>query len=317
MPTQARRTSVRLKTAILGPTPQLLGFVMGLLIVPLATVHAQQGQTASLTGIVIDASGAALSGVSLTASSPQLIGGARRTETDGEGRYRFASLLPGAYEVAVTHAGFKAVVYSDIRLLPGLGPTLDIRMDVAPVAETVNVHTAAPMIDVQSSASLTVIDRQFIDNLPLDRRVLGFVNLAPGVTADNAFGGSMSANPFSLDGTGGNEPGWGVPLAEPNANWLDAIQIVSLGSAAEYGEFTGARANAITRSGSNRFSGLAEYLDNEVELDREQSRVVAPQSCAELPAHRGARTVGYERPDRWPHYPRSPVVFRGLGVLQV
>jgi hypothetical protein len=64
------------------------------------------------------------------------------------------------------------------------------------------------MVDVHSSASLTVIDRELLDNLPLDRRVIDFVNLAPGVTANTAFGGSLSANPFSLDGTDGNEAGW-------------------------------------------------------------------------------------------------------------
>jgi hypothetical protein len=112
---------------------------------------------------------------------------------------------------------------------------------------------------VRTSSSPTLIDRKLLENLPLSRTVSESVNLAPGVVRDVAFGGSVNSNPFSMDGTNGNEPGWGTPTATPNLNWIEELQVVSLGADAQYGEYTGALANAITRSGSNRFSGLGDF----------------------------------------------------------
>lgn len=220
---------------------------------------AQRGQTASLAGTVKDTSGAVLAGVTLTASSPQLIGGPQTTETDAEGRYRFSSLLPGTYEVAAARQGFKTLKHTSIELPPGLGLIVDFKLELAPVAEVVNVEAVVPAVDVHSSASPVVIDQELVHNLPLDRSVVTYVNLAPGVTNNVAFGGMFRGNPVSLDGTSGNDPEYGAPFAAPNANWIDQIQIVSLGANAQYGDYTGSRFNAITRSGSNRFSGLAEY----------------------------------------------------------
>ena len=219
----------------------------------------QQGQSSSLTGVITDASGSVLAGVSVVVSSPQLVGGPRETLTGNDGRYRVAWLLPGTYEVRAARSGFRTVLRNGVDLPPGLGLTIDLQLELSPIAETLSVSAASPTIDVHSSASPTIISRQLLEHLPLDRRVIDYVNLAPGVTGNTALGGSSHANPISIDGTDGNEPGWGTPAATPSSHWLDAIQVVSAGAGAEYGEFTGARINAITRSGGNRFSGLTEY----------------------------------------------------------
>ena len=236
----------------------------GLLMAFLSSdAFAQNGQTASLAGTVKDASGAVLPEVTLTVSSPQLIGGPQQTQSDAEGRYRFASLLPGTYEITAALDRFKTLRQPGIELPPGLGLTLDFHLELAPVAEVVNVEAAAPAIDVHSSALPTLIGQRLLQNLPLDRPGDAYrgvyVNLAPGVTGQVAFGGAAYTNPFSLDGTDGNDPAFGFSGGSPNRNWIDEIQIVALGANAQYGEYTGARVNAITRSGSNRFSGLAEY----------------------------------------------------------
>src|SRR5262245_64755673 len=80
---------------------------------------AQQGQTATLSGTVTDSSGAALAEVTLTVSSPSLIGGARQATTDAGGQYRFASLSPGIYAVTIARQGFKTVRHSAFELPPG------------------------------------------------------------------------------------------------------------------------------------------------------------------------------------------------------
>lgn len=220
---------------------------------------AQRGQTGSIAGVVRDTSGAVLNAVAIAAESPQLIGGPQRTATDAEGRYRFHNLLPGMYEITVALNGFKTVRQSGIELPAGVGVTIDFELEVAPVAEQVHVEVAAAPIDVRTSASPMLIDRHLLENLPLDRSVVTYVNLAPGVTNNIGFGGSFRANPFSLDGTTGNEPEYGTPIAVPNVNWIDQIQIVGVGANAEYGDYTGTRFNAVTRSGANRVSGLVEY----------------------------------------------------------
>ncbi len=220
---------------------------------------AQQGQTGSIAGAAHDETGAVLSDVAITIASPELIGGPQSAQSDSTGRFRFATLLPGTYELTASLAGFKTVRHSGIRVEPGFGVTLDLRLTVAPVAETVYVDSAGAPIDVHSAAAPVVMDRELLEHLPLVRNVSDYVNLAPGIFGGVAFGASAQANTFSVDGTVGNDPDWGTPYAKPNATWFDSIQIVSLGANAQYGEFTGVRINAITRSGANRFSGLSDF----------------------------------------------------------
>jgi len=222
-------------------------------------VFAQSGQDGGLVGTVRDTSGAVLNAATLTAASPQLIGQPQTAKTDASGRYRFPFLPPGVYEIVAEQSGFKRTAHSGITVLPGLTFTVDFEMEVAAVTETVRVDAPHPVVDVRTSASSTLVDRKLIENLPLSRTVSDSVSLVPGVIQGVAFGGSLVSNPFSMDGTSGNEPGFGTPTVFPNLNWIEELQVVSLGADAQYGEFTGAQVNAITRSGSNRFSGLADY----------------------------------------------------------
>ena len=160
---------------------------------------AQRGQDAGLVGTVRDASGGVLAGATVTVSSPELIGGAQASTTDPQGAYRFPFLPPGQYEIIVEHTRFTRTQRSDVRLLPGLTLTVDFSLDVTAVNETVLVTGAAPLVDVRTSASPTLIGRRLIENLPLSRPVSDSVNLAPGVIRGVAFGGSFLSNPFSLE----------------------------------------------------------------------------------------------------------------------
>lgn len=219
---------------------------------------AQRGQDAGLVGTVRDPSSAVVAGASVTVSSPQMIGGAQTVRSDAQGTYRFAFLPPGEYVIVAEQAGFRSTMRSGIALQPGLTFTLDFTLAVAAMNEDVTVKAVAPVVDVGTSAVTTLVDRKLLENLPLSRNARDTVNLAPGVARNVAFGGSVSSNPFSLDGANGNEPGWGTPTVTPNLNWMEELQVVSIGADARYGEFTGALTNAITRSGSNRFSGFGD-----------------------------------------------------------
>ena len=227
------------------------------LLVPLPAA-AQNGQDSALVGVVRDQSGAIVSGAAVQVSSTALVGGPQQTTTDGAGGYRFAFLPPGAYGVRVQHAGFASTART-LTLTPGATLTLDLVLSINRIEQSVKVAAAAPIVDVHTSAAPTVIDRTLLEALPLPRGALGIVNLAPGVTHDVGLGGTLYANPLFLDGTSANEPGLGQAILSPNLNWLEEVQVISIGADARYGEYTGAMANAITRSGSNRLSGRGEF----------------------------------------------------------
>jgi hypothetical protein len=124
-----------------------------------------------------------------------------------------------------------------------------------------------------------------LQNLPTGRFQPDIINLTPGVTGNVAFGGAQSSNALLMDGVDVSDPESGTPWSFFNYNWVDQVQIVSLGANAEYGEFTGVAANSIIRSGSNKFTGLGEYLmerknwiaDNTTSLSDALRRTFSPR----------------------------------------
>jgi carboxypeptidase family protein/TonB-dependent receptor-like protein len=241
------------------PVVPVLAFVCAMLgaATPLL---AQAVQTSALTGTVKDSTGAVLPGVTVSVSSPQQVGGVQTSVTDAQGIYRFPALRPGVYEMETALAGFKTVKRSDIVLALGTTATIDISLSVASVSETVQVTGESPIVDVKSSASNTQLTDAMLQNLPTGRFQPDIINLTPGVNSQVAFGGAQNSNALLMDGVDVSDPEGGTPWSFFNYNWVEQVQIVSLGANAEYGEFTGVAANSIIRSGGNRFTGLVEYL---------------------------------------------------------
>ena len=225
-----------------------------------APVLAQAVQTATLTGTVKDTSGAVLPGVTVNVSSPSQVGGVQTTTTDAQGIYRFPALHPGVYQMEAVLPGFNTMKRSGIVLPLGTTITIDVALAVASVSETVEVTAASPVVDIKSSASNTQLTDAMLQNLPTGRFQPDIINLTPGVTSNVAFGGAQSSNALLMDSVDVSDPEGGSPWSFFNYNWVQEVQVVSLGANAEYGEFTGVAANSIIRSGSNRFSGLGEYL---------------------------------------------------------
>jgi hypothetical protein len=225
-----------------------------------APVSAQQGQDAMIVGTVRDASRSVIVGANVTVSSGALVGGPRSVTTDRAGGYRVPALAPGDYDVIATAPGFRLWNRAGISLRPGATATIDATLALEGVVETMSVTPNLPSgLDVHTSAASTVIPRAILDNLPLSRNASSLVNLVPGVINDVAFGGSRSANLFTLDGATGTEPGWGIPVADPSPSWIEQLQVVTFGADAQFGEYTGAAMNALTRSGTNRRSGEISF----------------------------------------------------------
>jgi hypothetical protein len=246
---------------------------------------AQAVQTSALTGTVKDSTGAVLPGVTVNVSSPQQIGGVQTSVSDSQGIYRFPALRPGVYEMETTLTGFRTVKRSDVVLALGTTTTIDVTLAVASVSETVQVTGESPVVDVKSSASNTQLSTEMLQNLPTGRFQPDIINLTPGVNSNVAFGGSQSSNALLMDGVDVSDPEGGTPWSFFNYNWIEQVQIVSLGANAEYGQFTGVAANSIIRSGSNKFNGLVEYLterknwiaDNTTSLSPELQKTFTPR----------------------------------------
>jgi hypothetical protein len=223
-------------------------------------LFAQAVQTAALTGTVKDSTGAVLPGATVNVSSPSQVGGVQTSVSDSQGIYRFPALRPGVYEMEATLQGFKTVKQSGITLPLGTTITIDVTMSVASVSETVQVTGTTPVVDIKSSASNTQLPDTMLQNLPTGRFQPDIINLTPGINGNVAFGATQSSNALLMDGVDVSDPEGGTPWSFFNYNWVEQVQIVALGANAEYGEFTGVAANSIIRAGSNRWTGLGEYL---------------------------------------------------------
>src|SRR5436190_23080625 len=111
---------------------------------------AQSATTGSIAGVVRDATGAALPGVTVEAASPALIEKVRTVVTDGEGQYKIVDLRPGTYTVTFTLPGFSTVKREGIELTTGFTATVNGELKVGAVAETLTVTGASPVVDVHN-----------------------------------------------------------------------------------------------------------------------------------------------------------------------
>ena len=123
-------------------------FLLGFLALP-AFAHAQT----TLAGVVRDASGGVLPGVTVEASSSALIEKVRSAVTDGSGQYRITELTPGTYTVTYTLPGFARVVREGLTLSGSGAITIDIELRVGGLEETVTVTGETPVVDVQTHAA--------------------------------------------------------------------------------------------------------------------------------------------------------------------
>src|SRR5436190_20908049 len=115
-----------------------------------------QVETGSITGTVTDASSAVLPGVTVTLTGQKLIGGAQTQISDANGGFRFDRLPPGAYTLKFELQGFKAVTRDDIRISAAFVATVNARLEVGNVNETITVTGDAPTIDTRSNVQQTV-----------------------------------------------------------------------------------------------------------------------------------------------------------------
>jgi hypothetical protein len=235
----------------------LFGVLMTLaLLIASAPGLLAQETTGAIEGVVRDAGGAVLPGVTVTATGPV---GTLTTVSDGEGRYRFPRLPSGRYTVRAALDGF-APATSTVDLVVGSTNTVPFELAIAGLTETIEVSGAASPVDLRSPQTATSISRERLELIPRGRDFTDVVAQAAGAANESQAGGisidgsSGSENRFVIDGIDTTSPQVGTNAVPMRAEFLEEVQVKSAGYAAEFGGSTGGVINAITKSGTNELA---------------------------------------------------------------
>ena len=217
-----------------------------------------QSLTGSITGVVKDEQGAVLPGVTITLVGRQ---GTKTAVTDAAGVYRFPALEVGTYVINAELSGFAKAQSPEIAISPGNELASDLILKVGSFSDTITVTGESPTVDVASSATQTSISQSLLFSAPITRTAINVINYAPGVNSSSAYGGGAgSGNALLIDGVDTRDPSGGTAWTFYNYNVVEEYQFQGLGAPAEYGGFTGAVVNTITKSGGNRYSGLFDFF---------------------------------------------------------
>lgn len=231
-------------------------FVAILILAMAGGALAQSNMSGAIQGTVKDADGGVLPGVAVTVRSDALVSGVQRTFSDERGSYRFPSLPPGEYVIEAELAGFRTTRQEGVRVALGQGLAVSLQMSLATATEEVTVTAEAPIVSVVDNAVSAGFDQEYLERQPLPRDVNTLVNYAPAVNNGHAYGGTEERTiAFNLDGVNVSNPASGEHWALTNMDWLKEVQVVGLGAPAEYGGFTGAVFNLVTKSGGNQLRG--------------------------------------------------------------
>jgi hypothetical protein len=251
-----------------------------LLVVPGAAFG--QAYFGSVTGVLTDQTGAVIAGAKVTLIDRDK-GYSFNETSDMKGRYLYRSIPPGFYSVTASMPGFEKTVRTGIHVDVNQNATANMSLKVSSSSQTVEVKSQAQGLDSEDATTGLVIDRKFINDLPLvDRYVMDLTMLTPGVTETDdqcsigctgtnfvSNGSRNSTADVLMDGATvtNYEPNGGVTNVTytPSPEAVDEFRVEQSNFSAEYG-FSGASVvNMITRSGSNTFhGGVYEFIRNTI-----------------------------------------------------
>lgn len=260
-----------------------LALICVLLACIAGTTPAQAQQvTASITGQVTDPSGAAVAGAKVTATDTQR-GTQYTAQTNTGGRYLISNLSVGTYDIKVENQGFQTATQSNITLQLNQVAKLDFSLQVGNVATTVEVTSAAPVLQTESTQLGQVIDSRTNTTLPLATRnyvqltllAAGSVHPSPqdftnGQTTSGSGrpyvnGNREQANNFILDGMDNNQVSDNLVGYAPSVDAIQEFNEITQNAPADFGNFMGAIVSTSIKSGTNAFHGdLFEFFRNNV-----------------------------------------------------
>ena len=244
---------------------------------------AQTANTGALTGTVTDVSGAVVANADVTVDS-EASGATRKAITGVDGVYRVPLLPPGSYRVEASKDGFKLAVRSGVTVAVTESTGLDIQLEVGSSTETITVTANAAQVDYVSTQLGDVIDDKKMQNIPLNgRSYLDLLGLQAGVVPINTtgsgepisgslYGGRLSvnggredANAFFVNAMNVEETNYNGASIVPILDSIQEFRLLTNTFDAEYGHFSGAIVNVVTKSGTNDVHGTAfEFLRNQI-----------------------------------------------------
>jgi len=239
-------------------------FALLLLVLALAVPAMAQEQRASIEGVIKDASGAVLPGVTVEAKN-LAVGSVVTTVTDASGVFRFPALAAGMYEVTASLQGFNTAKNTAVPIALGEIKKVGLSLTVAGVSESVQVTAESPLIDTKQSARSTSIRGEQIDLLPKGRDFTSLIAQAPGANYEAKSGGYMidgaaaGENRYIVDGVETTNLQSGASGKGIINDFIEEVQVKSSGYTAEFGGAMGGVISAVTKSGTNNWRGSARF----------------------------------------------------------
>ena len=240
--------------------------------------------TAAISGRVEDASGASISGVTVTVTS-QETGAARTVTTGAAGNYEVPALPIGPQEIRASKTGFKSEIRSGVQLAVGQEAVVNLTLEVGEVAEQVTVTGEAPVVNTTTASVSGLVGEREVKDLPLNGRSFdNLIALNPGAIAYNLKSPNTITSNGNTFAVAGRRPGDNIFLlngveytgssqlavtpggVSGELLGIDAVRefnVLSETYSAEYGKRAGAQVTIVTQSGSNQVHGsLFEFLRN-------------------------------------------------------
>jgi hypothetical protein len=246
-----------------------------------ATARSQSTVDGAIGGGIYDPANKAVPGAAVDVRN-QATDADLKATTDKTGYFRALHLQPGLYTVTITMPGFATYTAHDV--LVEVGDLTELtpapHLTLGDVAQNVNVTDEQPSINTTSNDVSTVLDKNAIDNLPINgRRWSDFTLLTPGVVANSAGYGLLSfrgisvlLNNNTIDGADNNQAYFSEERGRTRAGYSTSqasileYQVNTSNYSAEYGRSAGGVVNVVTRSGTNAFHGELYFYDRDVDL---------------------------------------------------
>jgi Carboxypeptidase regulatory-like domain len=254
----------------LNSTKLFVLIVLVALVLP-GVLAAQSTTNGAISGTITDASGAVLPDITVNLRSTEK-GFTNSTKTNGQGFYQFPLLEPGTYAITISATSFKT---STVTTTVSVGSTsiVNTKLEVGSAGTTVEVTSQAELLQTETAEVSTTFNAREIAEVPNPGNDLSFVaqtaagsvmNTGMGFGNFSSFGVSASSNLFTLNGMYDNDPflnlnNSGATNLLLGNNEVQEATVVTNGYSGQYGGFAGANVNYITKSGSNRWHGNANY----------------------------------------------------------
>jgi hypothetical protein len=233
-------------------------------------------QSANIGGVVTDQTGGALPGVTITITNKNN-GATQVVVTGTEGNFRAIALQPAPYTITAELSGF-GTAKREITLTVGAELTLDLKLGVAQLEETLTVTGDSPLVEVAKAAPSSVVTADQVQSLPvLSRNFLVLAQLLPGAApysgykfAVTKFGGvADQRNGFTtiIDGGGVDDAIWGSPTINMTQDAVQEFKVYRNTFDAQYGAALSAVMSVVTKSGTNNLSGSAFYFGRNQDLN--------------------------------------------------